>query len=123
MRWHTLRDATERDPLAFETGIMQAIGMIPEISSRYRTPYFGHIFGGGYSAGYYSYVWAEVLDADAFEAFKQRGLFDPDLALSYRKNILEAGDSEPPMELYKRFRGAEPSIEPLLARRGLDATE
>jgi peptidyl-dipeptidase Dcp len=123
MRWHTLRDATERDPLAFETEVMQAIGMIPEISSRYRTPYFGHIFGGGYSAGYYSYVWAEVLDADAFEAFKQRGLFDPDLALSYRKNILEAGDSEPPMELYKRFRGAEPSIEPLLARRGLDATE
>jgi peptidyl-dipeptidase Dcp len=109
--------------LAFEIEVMQAIGMIPEISSRYRTPYFGHIFGGGYSAGYYSYVWAEVLDADAFEAFKQRGLFNPDLALSYRKNILEAGDSEPPMELYKRFRGAEPSIEPLLARRGLDATE
>jgi peptidyl-dipeptidase Dcp len=120
MRWHTLRDAKERDPLTFETGVMQAIGMIPEISSRYRTPYFAHIFSGGYSAGYYSYVWAEVLDADGFEAFKQRGLFDPDLALSYRKNILEAGGSEPPMELYKRFRGAEPSIEPLLARRGLD---
>jgi Zn-dependent oligopeptidase len=64
----------------------------------------------------------EVKDADGFEAFKQRGLFDPDLALSYRKNILEAGGSEPPMELYKRFRGAEPSIEPLLARRGLDTT-
>lgn len=123
MRWHTLRDARERDPLTFETGVMQAIGMIPEISSRYRTPYFAHIFSGGYSAGYYSYVWAEVLDADGFEAFKQRGLFDADLALSYRKNILEAGGSEPPMELYKRFRGAEPSIEPLLARRGLDTTE
>jgi peptidyl-dipeptidase Dcp len=120
MRWHALRDGKERDPLTFETGIMQAIGMIPEISSRYRTPYFAHIFSGEYSAGYYSYIWAEVLDADGFEAFKQRGLFDPDLALSYRKNILEAGGSEPPMELYKRFRGAEPSIEPLLARRGLD---
>ncbi len=123
MRWHTLHDARERDPLRFEAGVMQAIGMIPEISSRYRTPYFAHIFSGEYSAGYYSYVWAEVLDADGFEAFKQKGLFDADLALSYRKNILEAGGSEPPMVLYKRFRGAEPSIEPLLARRGLDARE
>ena len=122
MRWHTLRDAEERDPVTFENEIMQAIGMIPEISSRYRTPYFGHIFSGGYSAGYYSYVWAEVLDADGFEAFKQRGLFDPDLALSYRKNILEPGGSEAPMELYKRFRGAEPNIKPLLARKGLDTT-
>ncbi len=122
MRWHTLRDDGERDPVAFETGVMQEIGMIPEISSRYRTPYFAHIFSGGYSAGYYNYVWAEVLDADGFEVFKQKGLFDPDLALSYRKNILEAGGSEPPMDLYKRFRGAEPSIEPLLVRRGLDTT-
>jgi peptidyl-dipeptidase Dcp len=123
MRWHTLRDPREKDPLRFEAGIMQAIGMIPEIASRYRTPYFAHIFSGGYSAGYYSYVWAEVLDADGFEAFKQRGLFDADLALSYRKNILEAGGSEPPMALYERFRGAEPSIDPLLARRGLDTGE
>jgi peptidyl-dipeptidase Dcp len=120
MRWHTLTDGAGEDPLAFEGDVARKTGLIPEIYSRYRTPYFGHIFSGGYAAGYYSYVWAEVLDADGFEAFKQAGLFDAELARSYRKNILEAGGTEPPMELYKRFRGAEPSIEPLLERRGLD---
>jgi peptidyl-dipeptidase Dcp len=119
MMWHTLEDGTERDALAFEDAVTQQIGLIPEIVSRYRTPYFSHIFSGGYAAGYYSYLWAEVLDADGFEAFKQTGLFDPDLARSYRENILETGGTEPPMDLYKRFRGAEPSIEPLLARKGL----
>jgi peptidyl-dipeptidase Dcp len=120
MKWHTLGDGTERDALDFEAEVTRQMGLIPEVVSRYRTPYFGHIFSGGYSAGYYSYIWAEVLDADGFEAFEQAGLFDAELARSYRENILEAGGAEPPMDLYRRFRGAEPSIEPLLARRGLE---
>jgi peptidyl-dipeptidase Dcp len=120
MRWHTLDDGSERDALAFEAEVTRQMGLIPEVVSRYRTPYFGHIFSGGYSAGYYSYIWAEVLDADGFEAFERAGLFDAELARSYRENILEAGGTEPPMDLYRRFRGSEPSIEPLLARRGLE---
>lgn len=120
MRWHTLEDDAAREPLEFEREAMTEIGLIPEIVSRYRTPYFGHIFGGGYSAGYYSYVWAEVLDADGFEAFKSAGLFNQELAASYRTNILAAGDSEEPMVLYERFRGGKPSIDALLERRGLN---
>lgn len=123
MAWHTLRDTTVREPLAFEAQTLDKIGLIPEIASRYRTPYFAHIFGGGYSASYYSYIWAEVLDADAFEAFRQQGLFDPTLARSYRTNILERGNTEPPMELYRRFRGADPQINPLLERRGLTMSQ
>ena len=119
MDWHTLTGVDGGDAMDFEAASMDRIGIIPEIVTRYRTPYFGHIFSGGYSAGYYSYVWAEVLDADGFEAFKEAGLFDPDVARSYRENILAAGDSEEPMALYERFRGAKPSIEPLLVRRGL----
>ncbi len=121
MDWHTLKTAEPQDAEAFEAKVMHRIGIIPEIAPRYRTTYFGHIFSGGYSAGYYSYVWAEVLDADAFQAFKEKGLFDPDLARSYRKNILEKGGTEDPMTLYLRFRGRKPSIEPLLERRGLAA--
>jgi peptidyl-dipeptidase Dcp len=117
--WHSLTDGTQRDSLEFEAEALEEIGLIPEIVSRYRTTYFSHIFSGGYSSGYYSYLWAEVLDADAFEAFKSRGLFDEDLATSFRKNILEAGGTEPPMELYLRFRGEEPKIDALLERRGL----
>jgi peptidyl-dipeptidase Dcp len=120
MKWHTLKDAAEKAALDFEDEVTKQIGLIPEVVTRYRTPYFRHIFSGGYAAGYYSYIWAEVLDADGFEAFKQAGLFDPELARSYRENILEAGGTEPPMDLYKRFRGAEPSIDPLLKKRGLE---
>jgi peptidyl-dipeptidase Dcp len=119
MDWHTITGPIEMDAMDFEAATMERIGIIPEIVTRYRTPYFGHIFSGDYSAGYYSYVWAEVLDADGFEAFKEAGLFDPDVARSYRENILEAGDTEAPMVLYERFRGAKPSIEPLLVKRGL----
>ena len=120
MDWHTLDEAAAQDAAAFETASMDRIGIIEEIVSRYRTPYFGHIFSGEYSAGYYSYVWAEVLDADGFVAFKEAGVFDRDLAESYRKNILSAGDSENPMVLYERFRGAAPSIDALVTRRGLE---
>jgi peptidyl-dipeptidase Dcp len=121
MKWHTLEDVAEKAPLDFEDEVTKQIGLIPEVITRYRTPYFRHIFAGGYAAGYYSYIWAEVLDADGFEAFKQAGLFNPELARSYRENILEAGGTEPPMDLYKRFRGAEPSIVPLLKKRGLES--
>ncbi|MDP4207676.1 MAG: M3 family metallopeptidase [Bacteroidota bacterium] len=119
MDYHTLKDAANLDLLTFEKQSLDKIGLIPEIVSRYRTTYFNHIFNGGYSAGYYSYLWAEVLDADAFEAFKEHGIFDPETARSFRQNVLEKGGTEDPMVLYKRFRGADPSIMPLLKRRGL----
>jgi peptidyl-dipeptidase Dcp len=120
MDWHTLSEAGNIDPLKFEAESMARIGLIPEVVSRYRTTYFNHIFSGGYSAGYYSYIWAAVLDTDAFEAFKETSLFDQATARSFRTNLLEKGDSEDPMVLYKRFRGREPRIEPLLKKRGLD---
>jgi peptidyl-dipeptidase Dcp len=120
MDWNTLREAKGPSVPAFEKGSMERIGIIPEIVSRYRTTYFAHIFSSDeYAAGYYSYVWAEVLDADAFEAFKEKGIFDRKTAESFRKNILERGGTEDPMVLYRRFRGAEPKVEPLLRRRGL----
>ncbi len=120
MDWHSLDEPVAEDAEAFEKASMDRIGIIEEVVSRYRTSYFGHIFSGGYSAGYYSYVWAEVLDADGFVAFKEAGVFDRDLAESYRKNILSAGDSENPMVLYERFRGAAPTIDALVAKRGLN---
>jgi peptidyl-dipeptidase Dcp len=119
MDWHTLAEAKELDVHKFETESLNRIGLIPEIIVRYKSPYFNHIFSGGYSSGYYSYIWAEVLDADAFEAFKKASIFDQKTALSYRENILERGGTEDPMVLYKRFRGAEPTVEPLLKKRGL----
>ncbi len=119
MEWHTLSEAKEMGPREFEDGCMERIGMPVQIVPRYRSPYFQHIFSGGYSSGYYSYIWAEVLDADAFEAFKEKGLFDPATARSFRTNVLERGGSEDAMTLYVRFRGREPSVEPLLDKRGL----
>ncbi len=117
--WHTLTVADEKDANAFEKAALDRLGLIPEIISRYRSPYFAHIFSGGYAAGYYSYIWAEVLDADAFHAFKENGLFDPATARAFRKYILSAGGTDEPMALYEKFRGQKPSIEPLLERRGL----
>jgi peptidyl-dipeptidase Dcp len=117
--WHTLADTTLVDAPAFENASLSRIRLIPEIVARYRSPYFAHIFSGGYSAGYYSYIWAEVLDADAFEAFKENGLFDSATAAAFRKYILEQGGTEDPMVLYERFRGKKPTIEPLLKKRGL----
>ena len=104
----------------FEKSVARKIGLIPQIAFRYRAPYFSHIFAGTeYSAGYYSYLWAEVLEADAFEAFQQKGLFDSETAALYRKFILEKGGSEQPMVLYKQFRGASPNPEAILRSRGL----
>jgi peptidyl-dipeptidase Dcp len=119
LRWHSLTDALEPDAASFERETLAAIGMPREITPRYRTPYFQHVFSGGYSAAYYSYLWSEVLDADAFQAFKERGIFDPATARAFRKEILEKGGSEDVMTLYRRFRGREPAVEPLLERRGL----
>ena len=103
----------------FEAEACKAMGLIDEIIPRYRTTYFNHIFNSGYSAGYYSYLWAEVLDKDAFELFKQNGIFDEATATSFRKNILEKGGSEEPMTLYRRFRGADPDPAALVNARGL----
>jgi peptidyl-dipeptidase Dcp len=119
MSWHTLTEVNENiDADKFETEALNKIGMIPEIVVRYRTTYFGHIFAGGYSAGYYAYLWAEVLDKDAFEAFKENGIFDSETGMKFRTNILEKGGSEDPMVLYKIFRGAEPNTDALMKGRG-----
>jgi len=124
MNWHTLTEPKVENATAFEKASLAKIGLIPEIVSRYRSPYFQHIFGpgGGYSAGYYSYLWSEILDADAFEAFREKGIFDKTTATAFRKNILEKGGTAEAMSLYKAFRGREPSVQPLLVRRGLAAT-
>ena len=120
MDWHTLAVPEERNAISFEEESLNGIGRIPEIESRYQSTNFQHIFSGGYSSGYYSYIWAAVLDADAFEAFEENGLFDQATATSFRKNILEKGGSEDPMELYIRFRGREPKVDALLKKRGLN---
>lgn len=118
MELHNLKNTDNLDVVAFEKSVMDGLGLIPEIAPRYRATYFNHIVGG-YAAGYYSYLWANVLDADAFEAFKEKGLFDQATAAAFRKNVLEKGNSEDPMILYKNFRGAEPQLEPMLKNRGL----
>ena len=118
MNLHTVTDVKNIDMLAFEKEAMDKLGLIPEIAPRYRVTYFNHIIGG-YAAGYYSYLWANVLDNDAFEAFKEHGIFDKNTADLFRHNVLEKGDSEDPMVLYRNFRGAEPSLEPLLKNRGM----
>ena len=103
----------------FEAQACKEMGLIDEIIPRYRTTYFAHIFSGGYSAGYYSYLWAEVLDKDAFELFMQKGILDTETSMSFRRNILEKGGSEEPMTLYRRFRGADPDPAALTRARGL----
>ncbi|MFA7627781.1 MAG: M3 family metallopeptidase [Candidatus Kapaibacterium sp.] len=119
MEYHTLETPLTDNPMDFETKYLSNIGLIPEIISRYRSTYFNHIFAGGYSSGYYSYIWSGVLDSDAFQAFKETNLFDKKTAESFLTNILSKGGTEDPMELYKRFRGREPQLEPLLKKRGL----
>ena len=119
MKWHELASVEGVDIEAFEAQACKEMGLIDEIIPRYRTTYFNHIFNSGYSAGYYSYLWAEVLDKDAFELFKEKGIFDPETAMSFRHNILEKGGSDEPMTLYKNFRGAEPDPDALLRARGL----
>ena len=119
LKWHMLSSMEGVDPMTFETEACRQMGLIDEIIPRYRSTYFAHIFSGGYSAGYYSYLWAEVLDKDAFELFKQKGIFDKETAMSFRHNVLEMGGSDEPMDLYRRFRGADPDASALLRARGL----
>lgn len=123
LEYHSQTKDITVDANTFEKAAMKKIGLIESIIPRYRSTYFSHIFSGGYSSGYYSYIWSGVLDTDAFEAFKTTSLFNPEKAKSFRKNVLEKGGTEDPMVLYKRFRGAEPSIEPLLRKRGLNKKE
>ena len=118
MNLHNLTDTQNLDVLAYEKEAMDKLELIPEIAPRYRTTYFNHIIGG-YAAGYYSYLWANVLDNDAFEAFKEHGIFDKKTADLFRNNVLEKGNSEDPMTLYKNFRGTEPQLEPMLKNRGM----
>ncbi len=119
MDYYTLKEQQAIDPLTFEEEAMKRYGLIPEIISRYRSPYFQHIFTTGYDAGYYSYTWTAILDADAFEAFAESGdLFNPELARRFR-HLLESGNTEEPMVLYRQFRGKEPSAIALLKRKGM----
>lgn len=113
--------AEVKDVNAFEDEAMAKIGLIPEIIPRYRTTYFSHIFDGGYAAGYYVYLWAAVLDSDAFDYFKQSGdIFNPEIAAKFRKYCLAENGNDDGMVQYKKFRGQEPSMQPLLIKRGLN---
>jgi peptidyl-dipeptidase Dcp len=119
MAWHTNEEQIS-DVNAFEQKALDDLGLIPEIATRYRSTYFGHIFAGGYSSGYYSYLWTEVLEADAFEPFKEKGLFDKETADKLKKYVYSAGNTDDLMTQYIRYRGSEPEIEPLLRKRGFD---
>ena len=119
MAWHTLTADPEEDAVSFENRVLAPFRTLPVVEGTAQCPTFGHIFSGGYSAGYYSYKWAEVLEADAFEAFREKGIFDRGVAASFRKNILERGSSEDESVLYRRFRGKDPSEEALLQKLGI----
>ena len=118
MNLHNLTSIEGLDVLAYEKEAMAKLGLIDVIAPRYRTTYFNHIVGG-YAAGYYSYLWANVLDNDAYEAFKEKGIFDPETAALFRNEVLAKGGSDDPMTLYKNFRGAEPQLEAMLKNRGM----
>ena len=119
MAWHTLEQPFKGDVKEFEEEAWRKTQIFPIVEGACMSTQFGHLFAGGYGAGYYSYKWAEVLDADAFSLFREKGLFTKDVAASFRENILEKGGTEHPMILYKRFRGHEPSVDALLERSGL----
>ncbi len=120
LNYHNIKTPITGDVNAFESAAMRKAGLIESIIPRYRSTYFQHIFSGGYSAGYYAYIWAEVLDSDAFAAFKENGLYDQATATSFRKNILEKGGTGNPAELYKLFRGKDPDPIHLMKKRGLN---
>jgi len=119
MAWHAQDPANIKDVGAFEREVMKPFALFPEVPEANMSCSFGHIFQGGYAAGYYSYKWAEVLDADAFALFQEKGIFNPEVANSFKKHILSKGGSEHPMALYERFRGQQPSPKALLKRAGL----
>ncbi len=120
LQYGKLNPTEDIDVVAFEKKVAEDLNMPAEVQFRYRSPYFKHIFGSdGYASGYYTYLWAEVLDSDGFELFKEKGVFDPETAKSFKENILEMGGSEDPMTLFVRFRGHQPQPEALLRGRGL----
>jgi peptidyl-dipeptidase Dcp len=119
MAWHTIEEPINQEVAQFEKEAMERTELFPEVEGSCMSTAFGHIFDGGYAAGYYGYKWAEVLDADAFDMFLQNGIFDKTTAQKFRENILSKGGTQDPMKLYVSFRGHEPSIEPLLKRNGL----
>lgn len=119
MAWYTRNTPFEGDVKAYEKKAWEKAQILPSVEETCMSTQFSHIFAGGYSAGYYSYKWAEVLDADAFSLFKEKGIFNPEVAASFRENILSKGGTEHPMTLYKRFRGQEPTIDALLIRNGI----
>ena len=117
--WGHLNPEGEVDVMGFENSVAEKLGMPSQLTFRYRSPYFKHIFGDdGYASGYYTYLWAEQLDADAFEMFAEKGVFDPECAAKMKK-VLESGASEDPMVLYETMRGHKPTSEALLRQRGL----
>ena len=118
MKMHLIEDYSNFDCNEYEKVLRKELGFIPEIEYRYRSTNFAHVFGGGYAVGYYAYLWAEVLDCDAFELFKEKGVFDPATAAAF-KNLIEMGGSKDPMREYRKFRGADPNPEALLRARGL----
>ena len=120
MAYYTLEGDFEGDVMKFEDDAWKSCQLLPRIEGTCMSAQFGHIMSGGYAAGYYSYKWAEVLDADAFDAFKQEGIFNPETAARFRSEVLSRGASEPPMTLYRRFRGGEPTIDALLKRNGIN---
>ena len=122
LQYGKLNTSEDIDVAAFEANVAKTLGMPAEVQFRYRSLYFRHIFGSdGYASGYYTYLWAAVLDCDGFELFKEKGIFDPATAKAFKENVLEMGGSEDPMNLYVKFRGHEPNVDALLRHRGLDA--
>jgi len=120
MEYHSLKEPVDLDIRDFENKAMAKYGLIPEIKPRYRSTYFNHIWAGGYSAGYYGYIWCEILDADAFQAFKETGdIFNKEVAAKFEKEILARGSTRDPLDMYIAFRGKEPGIDALLINRGL----
>ena len=119
MAWHTLTQPFTGDVIAFEKAAWEPAVVVPDVPGTCMSTSFGHLFAGGYAAGYYGYKWAEVLDADAFSLFKEWGIFNREMAKSFHDNILSKGGTEDPDVLYKRFRGQEPTIDALLKRNGI----
>ncbi len=118
MAWHSIKEPVS-DPVAFEREAVAEVEIFPPVEGSMQSPTFSHIFSGGYAAGYYSYKWAEVLDADAFAMFKENGIFDPESARKFRQNVLEKGGTVHPAQLYRDFRGQDPTIDALLERDGI----
>ena len=123
MAWHTLTEPYAGDVIEFETRAVAPAQILPLVANTALTPSFTHVFAGGYAAGYYGYKWAEVLEADAFSLFREKGIFNREVAQSFRDNILSQGDHDHPMKLYVAFRGHEPSTQALIEKMGLAAEE